>query len=36
MLASGAGYGTLYGPGVIDGKPVGDGKVPGEERDSAQ
>jgi hydroxybutyrate-dimer hydrolase len=27
----GAGYGTLYGPGVIDGKPVGDGKVPGEE-----
>jgi hydroxybutyrate-dimer hydrolase len=27
----GAGYGTLYGPGVIDGKAVGDGKVPGEE-----
>lgn len=27
----GAGYGTLYGPGVIDGRPVGDGRVPGEE-----
>src|SRR6266511_3318279 len=27
----GAGYGTLYGPGVIDGKLVGSGKVPGEE-----
>ena len=27
----GAGYGTLYGPGVVDGRPVGDGKVPGEE-----
>ncbi len=27
----GAGYGTLYGPGVVDGKPAGDGKVPGEE-----
>ena len=27
----GAGCGTLYGPGVVDGRRVADGKVPGEE-----